>query len=283
LENFEKLDSKIAEIIRLPISSNLQLDNSSSKFELQPFDDVFIRSSPNYQIQQFITVKGQITFPGVYGIEKKDERLSDLVKRAGGTNLQAYLKGAKLLRKFSITEKEKRRKLEQIEELQDNFEGSRVKPANLASETQEVVGINLGNALSNPYGEDDLIILDGDVLEIPIEPQTIKISGEVLYPTNVRYNHEFRFNDYITQAGGITSNSVKKRSYVVYSNGSIDRTRHFLFFRSYPKIEKGAEIIIPNKVKTASNFQQVASIVAILTGTVTSIIGVVTLIKASAK
>ncbi|MHA8049900.1 SLBB domain-containing protein [Aquirufa sp. ROCK-SH2] len=281
--NLESLDSKIAEIIRLPISSNLQLDNSASKFELLPFDDVFIRSSPNYQIQQFITIKGQVTFPGVYGIEKKDERLSELIKRAGGTNLQAYLKGAKLLRKFSITEKEKSRKLEQIEELQDNFEGSRVKPANLVSESQEVIGINLEKALANPNGEDDLIILDGDVLEIPIEPQTIKISGEVLYPTNVKFNHNFSFNDYITQAGGTTSNSVKKRSYVIYSNGSIDRTRHFLFFRSYPKIEKGAEIIIPNKVKTASNFQQVASIVAIFTGTITSIIGVVTLIKASAK
>ncbi len=282
-ENLENLDSKIAEIIRLPISSNLQLDNSASKFELQPFDDGFIRSSPNYQIQQFITLKGQVTFPGVYGIEKKDERLSDLIKRAGGTNLQAYLKGAKLLRKFSITEKEKNRKLEQLEELQDNFEGSRVKPTNLTSESQEVIGINLEKALANPYGEDDLIIIEGDVLEIPIEPQTIKISGEVLYPTNVKYNHNFTFNDYITQAGGITSNSVKKRSYVIYSNGSIDRTRQFLFFRSYPKIEKGAEIIIPNKVKTASNFQQVASIVAIFTGTITSIIGVVTLIKASAK
>ncbi|MHA8066233.1 SLBB domain-containing protein [Aquirufa sp. ROCK2-A2] len=282
-ENVESLDSKIAEIIKFPISNKLQLDNSASRFELMPFDDVFIRSSPNYQIQQFVTLKGQMSYPGVYGIEKKDERLSDIVKRAGGVNLQGYLKGAKLLRKFTITEKEKTRKLEQIEELQDNFEGSTVKSTALLSEKQEVIAINLENALANPYGEDDLIIIDGDVLEIPIEPQTIKISGEVLYPTNVKYNHNFNFNDYITQAGGITSNSVKRRSYVIYSNGSIDRTRQFLFFRTYPKIEKGAEIIIPNKVKSTSNFQQIASIVAIFTGSITSIIGVVTLIKASAN
>jgi protein involved in polysaccharide export with SLBB domain len=282
-ENIASLDSKIAEIVRFPISNKLQLDNSASKFELLPFDDVFIRSSPNYQIQQFITVKGQVSYPGVYGIEKKDERLSEIIKRAGGINLQGYKKGAKLLRKFTYTDREKNSKLEQIEELQDNYEGTAVKSSSLLSEKQEVIGIDLEEALANPYGENDLIILDGDVLEIPIEPQTVKISGEVLYPTNVKYNKNFNLNDYLTQAGGITSNSVKRRSYVIYSNGSIDRTRQFLIFRSYPKIEKGAEIIIPNKVKSTSNFQQIASIVAIFTGSITSIIGVVTLIKASAQ
>lgn len=282
-ENIASLDSKIAEIVRFPISNKLQLDNSASKFELLPFDDVFIRSSPNYQIQQFITVKGQVSYPGVYGIEKKDERLSEIIKRAGGINLQGYKRGAKLLRKFTYTDREKNSKLEQIEELQDNYQGTAVKASSLLSEKQEVIGIDLEEALANPYGENDLIILDGDVLEIPIEPQTVKISGEVLYPTNVKYNKNFNLNDYLTQAGGITSNSVKRRSYVIYSNGSIDRTRQFLIFRSYPKIEKGAEIIIPNKVKSTSNFQQIASIVAIFTGSVTSIIGVVTLIKASAQ
>jgi protein involved in polysaccharide export with SLBB domain len=282
-ENIELLDSKIAEITRFPISNKLQLDNTASKFELMPFDDVFIRSSPNYQIQQFITLKGQISYPGVYGIEKKDERLSEIVKRAGGLNLQAYKKGAKLLRKFTFTEREKNIKSEQIEELQDNFQGTAVKSGSLFSVKQEIIAINLEQALTNPFGEDDLIILDGDVLEIPIEPQTVKISGEVLYPTNVKYNGKLNLNDYITQAGGITSNSVKKRSYVIYSNGSIDRTRQFLFFRSYPKVEKGSEIIVPNKVKSTSNFQQIASIVAIFTGSITSIIGVVTLIKATAK
>jgi protein involved in polysaccharide export with SLBB domain len=282
-ENIETLDSKIAEITRFPISNKLQLDNTASKFELMPFDDVFIRSSPNYQIQQFITLKGQISYPGVYGIEKKDERLSEIVKRAGGLNMQAYKKGAKLLRQFTFTEKEKNSKSEQIAELQDNYQGTAVKSGSLFSVKQEIIAINLERALSNPYGEDDLIILDGDVLEIPIEPQTVKISGEVLYPTNVKYSSKLNFNDYVTQAGGITSNSVKRRSYVIYSNGSIDRTRQFLFFRSYPKVEKGSEIIIPNKVKSTSNFQQIASIVAIFTGSITSIIGVVTLIKATAK
>jgi protein involved in polysaccharide export with SLBB domain len=282
-DNLENIDSKIAEVIKIPISDKFQLDKSASKFKLLPFDDVFIRSSPNYQIQQFYTIKGQVIFPGLYGIEKKDERLSDVVRRAGGVNMQAYLKGARLLRKFHVTDKEKKLKMQKIEELQDNYSGTQINTNNLFSESPEIIGINLENALSNPYSDEDLIILDGDELEIPIEPQTIRISGEVLYPTNVKYNANYTFNDYINQAGGITSNSVKRRAYVVYSNGSIDRTRQFLFFKSYPKIEKGSEIIIPQKVKAAGNFQQIASLVAIFTGTISSIIGVVTLIKATAK
>lgn len=93
LDSPDLINSQIAEIIKFGISKNLQLDNTASKFQLAPFDEIFIRTSPNYELQQFITVQGQVVFPGVYGLEKKDERLSEIIKRVGGLNHQAFAQG----------------------------------------------------------------------------------------------------------------------------------------------------------------------------------------------
>jgi len=106
IENQDYSSSQIAEVFKFTISKDLTVDNSASKFELNPFDEVFVRSSPNYELQQFITLQGQVLFPGVYGLEKKDDRLSDLIKRAGGLNKQAYPEGAKLIRKTELSESE---------------------------------------------------------------------------------------------------------------------------------------------------------------------------------
>jgi protein involved in polysaccharide export with SLBB domain len=123
-DNPKLINSQIAEIIKFGISNNLQLDNTASKFELVPFDEVFIRTSPNYELQQFVTVQGQVIIPGVFGLERKDERLSDIVRRAGGLNNQAFPEGAKLIRKNHLTEAEKIRKIDQLNEISDNFSGA---------------------------------------------------------------------------------------------------------------------------------------------------------------
>lgn len=275
------INSQIAEIIRFSISKKLQLDETASTFELQPYDEVFIRSSPNYELQQFITIQGQVVYPGVYGLEKKDERLSEIITRAGGLNRQAYPKGAKLIRKIQLTEFEKNRRTEQLNEIQDNFTGiTAPREQAIVNKTKETIGIDLVKALKNPGGEDDLYVLEGDIIDIPKEPQTVKVSGEVLYPNSVKYLDGKSFYDFISEAGGFTSSSARKRAYVLYSNGSVKRTKSFLFFRFHPKIEQGAEIIVPKKSKVATG-QQIVSVVSIFTGTLTSLIGIITLIKAT--
>lgn len=277
------INSQIAEIIRFSISKKLQLDETASTFELQPYDEVFIRSSPNYELQQFITIQGQVVYPGVYGLEKKDERLSEIITRAGGLNRQAYPKGAKLIRKIQLTEFEKNRRTEQLNEIQDNFTGiTAPREQAIANKTKETIGIDLVKALKNPGGEDDLYVLEGDIIDIPKEPQTVKVSGEVLYPNSMKYLDGKSFYDFISEAGGFTSSSARKRAYVLYSNGSVKRTKSFLFFRFHPKIEQGAEIIVPKKSKVATG-QQIVSVVSIFTGTLTSLIGIITLIKATSN
>jgi protein involved in polysaccharide export with SLBB domain len=283
LDSPDLINSQIAEIIKFGISNNLQLDNTASKFQLAPFDEVFIRTSPNYELQQFITVQGQVVFPGVYGLEKKDERLSEIIKRVGGLNHQAFPQGARLIRKNQITESEKNRKLEQLNEIQDNFTGAVIQNKEQVNKETELIGINLNKALENPGGEEDLFVIEGDILVIPKEPQTVKVTGEVLYPNSVKFISGNTFKDFISEAGGFTTTSARKKSYVIYSNGSVKRAKSFLFINRYPTIEKGAEIIVPKEVKTASSGQQIASIVGIFTGTLTSLIGIITLIKATAN
>jgi len=283
LDSPDLINSQIAEIIKFSISNNLQLDKSASKFQLAPFDEVFIRTSPNYELQQFITVQGQVVFPGVYGLEKKDERLSEIIKRVGGLNHQAFPQGARLIRKNQITDSEKNRKIEQLNDIQDNFTGAVIQNKDQVNKETELIGINLNKALENPGGEEDLFVIEGDILVIPKEPQTVKVTGEVLYPNSVKFISGNNFKDFISEAGGFTTTSARKKSYVIYSNGSVKRAKSFLFINRFPKIEKGAEIIVPKEVKSSSSMQQIASIVGIFTGTLTSLIGIVTLIKATAN
>lgn len=275
--------SQIAEVYKFSISKNLIVDESASKFELSPFDEVFVRSSPNYELQQFITLQGQVVYPGVYGLEKKDDRLSDLIKRAGGLNKQAYPEGAKLIRKTELSETETELKKNQLKDINDNFSGIVVNNTDNNNNTHETIGINLVAALAEPGGPDDIQIINGDVINIPREPQTVKITGEILYPNNVKFSESKSLGSYVSSAGGFTSSSARKRVYVIYSNGSVKRTKNFLFMRFYPKIERGSEIIVPKKVKSTNTSQQIVSVVSVLTGTVTSIIGIITLIKATAQ
>lgn len=284
LDSPKLINSQIAEIIKFGISKNLQLDGTASSFKLMPFDEVFIRTSPNYELQQFVTMQGQLVFPGVYGLEKKDERLSELVARAGGLNNQAYPQGARLIRKNHLTESEKNRKKEQLNQIQDNFNGVIInKGEESITKNTELIGINLLAALTNPGGEEDLFLNEGDIIDIPREPQTVKVTGEVLYPNSVKFNEGKTFKDFISEAGGFTANSARKRAYVLYSNGSVKRAHTFLFMRFFPKIERGSEIIVPKNVKNSNTAQQVFQLVSVLTGTVTSVIGIITLIKATAN
>ena len=275
-----QITSTIGERFNFAINSNLSIDPSASKFILEPFDEVFVRSSPNYEKQQFISIEGQVTFPGVYGLERKNERISEVITRAGGLNAQAYPKGATLVRKFKISKQEADRKSEQMSELSDNTTEASVKVKSVKEETSESIGIDLVKALEQPNSSADMLLQDGDIIKIPKEPQTVRMQGEVLYPTSTRYVESLPFKHYISEAGGFTELSSRKRSYIIYANGSVDRTRKFLgLINIYPKVQPGSEIVVPSLNIRQGASQQALQTIQTLTMGLTSVATLFALIR----
>ncbi len=275
-----QITSTIGEKFNFSINNNLYIDETASKFILEPFDEVFVRSSPNYEKQQFVSIEGQVVFPGVYALERKDEKISEIIKRVGGLNSQAYPRGATLIRKFKISKQEADRKRKQFSDISDDNVGVSVKVEEVKEETEESIGIDLVKALDNPESVANMLLQDGDIIRIPKEPQTVRMQGEVLYPTSTRYLESMNFKHYISESGGFTELSARKRSYIVYANGSVDRTRKVLgLFNVYPKVEPGSEIIVPKvnvKIESAARLQ--ATITAV-TGILTSAIALVAIFK----
>lgn len=285
LDNPNLINSQIAEIIKFGISNNLQLDNTASKFELAPFDEVFVRTSPNYELQQFVTVQGQVVFPGVFGLERKDERISDIVNRAGGLNNLAFPEGAKLIRKNHLTEMGKRLQIENLNEKQNIYPNVNPNFTDKNNENIliEKIGIDLVSAMKNPGASDDLFLKADDIIDIPQEPQTVKVTGDVFYPNSVKYSIRSRFKDYINSAGGFKKSAARNLSYVIYLNGSVNRVKSFGFIKIYPKIQNGSEIIIPKSTNNITASQNIANIVGFVSTTITSLIGIVLLINSTTK
>lgn len=252
--NLTSASAVTSQVFQIDISR--ELDYSTTRFELQPFDIVSVRSSIGYEIQRQVKVEGEVLYPGVYTITNKDERVSDLVKRAGGLTALGYAKGASLKRegpakasgKNAIDEQEEEQnKLAKLQRLQQTEKDSLD-----ISQQQEMlknvyVGIELEKILTSPGSKYDLTLEEGDILRIPKQLQTVKVNGEVLYPVTTVFNDNRGFRYYISQGGGFSNKSKKRRSYVIYANGSVKSTTKFLVFNNYPKLEPGAEIFVPQK------------------------------------
>lgn len=210
-------------------------------FHLEPFDEVYVRKSPAYRKQQNVVVAGEVLFGGNYALVKKNERLSDLISKAGGITPDAYVKGARLIRK--MTEEEQRRQADAVRmaRMGEGKESISVEKLNI-SDTY-TVGINLEKAISNPGSDFDLVLREGDVLFIPEYINTVKISGAVMYPNTVLYKRGESLRYYINQAGGYGNLAKKKKAYVVYMNGTVSRLKS----RDKKAIEPGCEIIVPSK------------------------------------
>lgn len=236
--------NQIAEVFQFPITQDLKLSDSASRFTLQPFDQVFIRRSPGYEVQSLVKVEGEVAFPGSYSISNKNERISDLIKRSGGLTSEAYPKGARLIRKLPIDAKERQKALEAIKsQSKDSLKFV------VEMDSVSAIGINLDKILVQPKSDYDLFLLEGDILRIPKELQTVRLSGSVLSPVMVRFDKGYGFKRYISRAGGFAPDAKKGKSYIIYANGTIDRTRKVFFINSFPRVEPGAEIVVPRKVE----------------------------------
>jgi protein involved in polysaccharide export with SLBB domain len=280
----------LSDIITTSINPDLSFNPTA--IPLQPFDQVIVRKRANFTMQRLVSVEGQVNSPGLFAIQTSVDRISDLVKRAGGINQFAYTKGATLIRKteFFNTESEQVRRQKNLEELRVLLRDSPTKPeaqeellirlfrdlpaekvekkdstANnakresldqIAAETPglavkiketEAVAINLEKILANPGSEEDLLLEEGDILNVPKLLQTVRMRGEVVYPTTLRHELGRGFTYYINGAGGFDRRANRRQTYVVYANGAVKRTKGFLGIRSYPAIEPGAEVIVPSK------------------------------------
>lgn len=276
----------------IPSRVNPDLSISTNSPSLQPFDQVIVRKRANFTMQRLVAVEGQVNAPGMFAIQNSVERISDLIKRAGGLNQFAYPKGAALIRRteFFNTESEQIRRQRNLEALKmkliedpNNSEAQeellqrlfRDLPAEkvnavdtllantkresldqVAASTpgfavklkeSEAVAIDLEKILQNPGSDEDLILEVGDILSVPKLLQTVRMRGDVVYPTTLRHENGRSLKHYINGAGGFERRANKKQTYVVYANGAVKRTKGFIGIRDFPPVEPGAEVIVPTK------------------------------------
>lgn len=216
-------------------------------FVLQPYDQVFVRRSPGYQTQQNVSVQGEITFGGTYTLTSKAERLSELVKKAGGVTNSAYVRGARLTR---VANEEEKKRMEAVIQLMSRELGeAMIDSLGIRVEPTFTVGIDLEAALAHPGGDEDLVLREGDVLHIPEYTNTVKINGAVMVPNTVSYIGGEGVKYYLNQAGGYSQHAKKSKKFIIYMNGQVAQVKG----NGSKQIEPGCEIVVPSKKKRAAN------------------------------
>ncbi len=215
-------------------------------FTLQPFDVVQVRRSPGYMLPRNVTVEGEVLYEGQFTLSKKNQRISDIIKAAGGPTQEAYVKGARLERYMNADEKA--RMQQAIETMRKNAtEQDSMTLAKLEVTDRYVVGIDLEKALANPGSDYDVVVRDSDRIIVPEYNGTVKISGNVLFPNTVSYQKGKNWKYYVNQAGGFGQRSRKGHSYIVYQNGTVSQV-------GKGKVEPGCEIIVPQRAKRDMSF-----------------------------
>ena len=220
-------------------------------FILQPYDEVYVRRSPGYQAQQNVVIDGEILFGGNYAMTSREERLSDLVNKAGGPTNYAYLRGAKLTRVANASEK--KRMGDVIRLMSRQLGEAMIDSLGIRVEDTFTVGIDLEKALSNPKSNADLVLREGDVISIPKNTNTVTINGAVMVPNTVSYMKGKNVDYYLNQAGGCSDNARKSKKFIVYMNGQVTKVKG----SGKKQIEPGCEIIVPGKAKKKGNIANI--------------------------
>ena len=220
-------------------------------FVLQPYDEVYVRRSPGYQAQQNVVVEGEILFEGSYAMTSREERLSDLIRKAGGSTKNAYLRGAKLTR--VATEGEKKRMEDVLRLMSRQLGEAMMDSLDIHVEDHFTVGIDLEKALANPGSTADIVLREGDVVFIPKSTNTVKINGAVMVPNTVSYIAGKNIDYYLNQAGGYSDNAKKSKKFIVYMNGQVTKVKG----SGKKQIEPGCEIIVPSRSKKRTNVGEI--------------------------
>lgn len=246
-------DSVIARTYTFALKDGFVIDGTPG-FKLMPFDEVYVRKSPGYYKQQNVVVEGEVMFSGTYTLSKKNQRLSDLIKSAGGVNDRGYVAGARLERKVNESERARmeavlKKAKEEAEQMEieaakenkkiDLKDSEKIKKFEIPEFYS--VGIELDKALANPGCDADIVLREGDKIIVPQYNGTVKINGAVMYPNTVGFQKGKKAKYYINQAGGFSEKAKKSQTYIVYMNGTIAKVSQ----NAKPK--PGCKIVVPEK------------------------------------
>lgn len=230
------------EVRSVVITRDLALEKDGNSFALEPFDQVFVRTKSTANIGGSVTLSGAFLNPGNYGLTSNSVRLSDMVFRSGGFTERADVESARIYRPIRISDTERNIKLRQ-----SSAHGDTVFYLQNGVQAYDFVSIRLKDALASPGSSADIFLADGDQLVVPERSQTVRVAGIVQSPTSVVWQKGWDAKDYIDMAGGFGGRAHKKKTYVVHANGESESVRHFLFFRRYPDVRPGSEVIVPLK------------------------------------
>ncbi len=276
-------DTLIARTFSFALKDGFVIDGEQG-FKLMPFDEVYVRKSPGFYKQQNVSVEGEVLFGGTYTLSKKNQRLSDLIKSAGGVNDRAYTAGARLERKVNDAERVRMEAvLQMAKEEAETLEKQAMAKANYSQgqltdieksenikkyEVPETyyVGIELDKALANPGSDADVVLREGDRIIVPQYNSTVKINGEVMYPNTVGYQKGKSISYYIDQAGGFSSKAKKGRTYIIYMNGMVAKVGHNV------KPQPGCEIVVPQRSNNRLSTTEIFSLGTSITGIATILV-----------
>ena len=221
------------------LNPDFTIPQGETPFTLQPYDEVYIRRSPNYNEQQNVTIEGEVQFRGNYTLTSSNQRLSQIIKQAGGLTKRAYPEGAKLLRQMTQEEREMMETM--LRTAQRNSGNDSIDVKKLLTLTTFPVAIELDKALANPGSDDDPYLREGDRIVVPRYTSTVSINGEVLYPNTVRYKAGEKADYYIDLAGGVSSSGKRSQTIIIYMNGMVAKAdrKH--------KPRPGCQIVVPTK------------------------------------
>ena len=223
------------------LNPDFTIPQGEAPFTLQPYDEVYIRRSPNYNEQQNVTIEGEVQFRGNYTLTSSNQRLSEIIKQAGGLTKRAYPEGAKLLRQMTQEEREMMETM--LRTAQRNSGNDSIDVKKLLTLTTFPVAIELDKAMANPGSDDDPYLREGDRIVVPRYTSTVSINGEVLYPNTVRYKAGEKADYYIDLAGGVSSSGKRSQTIIIYMNGMVAKAdrKH--------KPRPGCQIVVPTKAR----------------------------------
>lgn len=228
--------TEIATILTTELDANLNFTPGNSDIVLQPYDVVSITKKVGFTENQIVSITGQVQFAGKYSLISRVERVSDVLKRAGGLIGDAYAKGAFIKRESIKADTVSQVMKDSLKKMGITYE----QPSNVQN-----IALDIEQILKNPGSYYDLVLADKDEIVIPKLDNKVTIRGGVLRPVTISYYDGLTVGECISAAGGITENSRRNKAYVVYYNGRAKRTKTFGFFRFNPRIEPGSEVVLP--------------------------------------
>ena len=226
------------------------LVKEGQNFELKPYDVITIKRNPDFSDVSLVRISGEVLYPGNYSLKSRTDRLSDLIARAGGLTDAGFAEGARFTRALAPEERERAIQLLEIAHSTDTIDISKI-----TIKDKYAIGIDLPTAMKKPGCTKDIILRNGDEIIIPPYNNTVRITGEVLYPNTVPYVDEKSASYYINQAGGVSSKGQRSKAFIIYANGQVSR-----LYRG--RVQPGCEIVIPTKPDKQTDSKMISYVLA---------------------